>query len=150
MRQRLWLELVNDYNCTIHYYRGKVRLQLASLPTFQMELVKDLEKLQIEVVIILGQVTVRLAALIIRPTLRDRIIETQGNDLFLLKIKNEISTDKRNDFGIASDQALMFKGRICVPKDEVLRNEILKEAHSTPYTAHPGGTKMYRDLRDTF
>lgn len=26
----------------------------------------------------------------------------------------------------------MFKGRICVPKNEVLRNEILEEAHSTP------------------
>ncbi|XP_022866948.1 uncharacterized protein LOC111386715, partial [Olea europaea var. sylvestris] len=30
-------------------------------------------------------------------------------------------------------------GRIWVPKDEVLRNEILKEAHSTPYTSHPDG-----------
>ena len=44
----------------------------------------------------------------------------------------------------------MFKGRICVPNDEVLRKEILEEAHSTPYATHPGGTKMYRDLRNTF
>ncbi|CAA2998902.1 DNA RNA polymerases superfamily [Olea europaea subsp. europaea] len=37
-----------------------------------------------------------------------------------------------------------------MPKDEALRNEILKETHSIPYTAHSGGTKMYRDFRDTF
>lgn len=67
-----------------------------------------------------------------------------------MKIKEEVGTDKRKDLGIAADQALMFKGRICVPKNEDLRNEILKEAHSTPYTAHPGGTKMYRDFQDTF
>lgn len=88
--------------------------------------------------------------MVVRPTLRERIIEAQSKTTFLQKIKDEVGTDKRRDFGIASDQSLMFKGRICVPKNEVLRNDILEEVHSTPYTAHPGGTKMYRDLRDTF
>lgn len=56
MRQRRWLELVNDYDCTIHYHPGKADVvadalsrksmgQLTSLPTSQVELVKDLEKL---------------------------------------------------------------------------------------------------------
>ncbi|XP_022861778.1 uncharacterized protein LOC111382135 [Olea europaea var. sylvestris] len=49
---------------------------------------------------------------------------------------------RRKDFRIASDRAMMFKGKICVPKDEVLRKKILEEAHITPYTAHPGGTKI--------
>ncbi|XP_022854041.1 uncharacterized protein LOC111375445, partial [Olea europaea var. sylvestris] len=44
---------------------------------------------------------------------------------------------KVKDFGIALDQALTFKGRICVPNDEVLRKEILEEVHSTSYAAHP-------------
>lgn len=79
-----------------------------------------------------GQVIACLAALIIRPTLRDRIIEAQNKDSFLQKIKNEVGIDKKKDFGVAEDQALIFRGRICVPKDEALRNEILKEAHSTP------------------
>ncbi|XP_022892027.1 uncharacterized protein LOC111406897 [Olea europaea var. sylvestris] len=96
------------------------------------------------------QVTTRLATLVVRPTLRDRIIEAQDKEPFLQRIKNEIGTNKRKDFRIASDRALMFKGRICVPKDEILRKEILEEAYITPYTAHPGGMKMYQDLRDTF
>jgi hypothetical protein len=26
----------------------------------------------------------------------------------------------------------------------------MKEAHGTPYSIHPGGTKMYQDLKETF
>jgi len=31
-----------------------------------------------------------------------------------------------------------------------LKLTILKEAHDTPYSIHPGGTKMYQDLKDLF
>ncbi|XP_042051304.1 uncharacterized protein LOC121796544, partial [Salvia splendens] len=41
-------------------------------------------------------------------------------------------------------------GRLCVPKDEGLRMEIMREAHETPYAAHPGSTKMYQDLKRQF
>jgi hypothetical protein len=37
-----------------------------------------------------------------------------------------------------------------VPKDPVLKLEICDEAHKTRYTVHPGGTKMYKDLRRNF
>ncbi|MBW1279410.1 hypothetical protein KYD79_26900 [Escherichia coli] len=38
-------------------------------------------------------------------------------------------------------------GRVCVPKDESLRQEILREAHLSIFSIHPGTTKMYRDLK---
>ena len=44
----------------------------------------------------------------------------------------------------------MFKERLRVPANEELRNEILSEAHDTPYTAHPGSTKMYQDMKAKF
>jgi hypothetical protein len=31
-----------------------------------------------------------------------------------------------------------------------LKQLILKEAHDTPYSIHPGGTKMYQDLKERF
>jgi hypothetical protein len=31
-----------------------------------------------------------------------------------------------------------------------LKQSILKEAHDTPYSIHPGGTKMYQDLKGQF
>ena len=39
---------------------------------------------------------------------------------------------------------------MCVPDNSELKKKIMKEAHSMPYTVHPGSTKMYQDLRNTF
>ncbi|GJU94170.1 putative nucleotidyltransferase, ribonuclease H [Tanacetum coccineum] len=40
--------------------------------------------------------------------------------------------------------------RLCVPDDSFLREAILIEAHSSPFSIHPGSTKMYRDLKQNF
>jgi len=44
---------------------------------------------------------------------------------------------------------LRYGARLCVPKGDV-RQELLVEAHNSPYNIHPGGTKMYRDLKQHF
>ena len=41
-------------------------------------------------------------------------------------------------------------GRVCVPNDDKLRKEIMSEAHSSGYTVHPGGTKMYQDVKSHY
>ncbi|XP_074299034.1 uncharacterized protein LOC141630044 [Silene latifolia] len=51
------------------------------------------------------------------------------------------------DFANDSGGALKFKGRWVVPKDDDLRKKIFDEAHKTPFSVHPGGDKMYKDLR---
>ena len=43
---------------------------------------------------------------------------------------------------LVSEGFLWYKGRICVPADSELTQAILKEAHDTLYSIHPGGTKM--------
>ncbi|XP_022897456.1 uncharacterized protein LOC111411127 [Olea europaea var. sylvestris] len=80
----------------------------------------------------------------------DKIIAGQRDDSFLEKIKVEVGTEKRKGFEISSDKTLMFKGRLCVPKNEEIRKETMTEAHSASYAAHLGSTKMYKDLRNTF
>jgi hypothetical protein len=40
--------------------------------------------------------------------------------------------------------------RIYLPNDEVLKGEVLKEAHESKLTIHPGSTKMYRDLKESY
>jgi hypothetical protein len=40
-----------------------------------------------------------------------------------------------------------FKNRICVLEIDSLRETILKEAHDSNYSIHPGSTKMYQDLK---
>ena len=54
------------------------------------------------------------------------------------------------DFSISETGLLRFQGRICVPADDSIRREILDEAHTTPYSIHPGATKMYQDLRSLY
>jgi hypothetical protein len=43
-----------------------------------------------------------------------------------------------------------FKGRLCVPQKYERKMDILREGHRTPYTVHPGETKMCRDLKQNF
>ena len=41
----------------------------------------------------------------------------------------------------------MLDNRVCVPNVNNLRQRILQEAHYTPYSVHPGATKMYHDIK---
>ena len=82
MRQRRWLELVKDYDCSINYHPGKANVVAdalnrkpssfsATLLTTRKEIIQDLERMEIEVVI--GHFEAYLASLSVQPTLVERI-----------------------------------------------------------------------------
>ncbi|GJY89438.1 putative reverse transcriptase domain-containing protein [Tanacetum coccineum] len=48
------------------------------------------------------------------------------------------------------DGGLYFMDRICVPLIGDVRTMIMDEANATRYSIHPGGDKMYYDLRDMY
>ena len=54
------------------------------------------------------------------------------------------------EFTVDDQGVLRFMGRLCVPHDDSLRRQILEEAYASPYSIHPGSTKMYRDLRQHY
>ncbi|KAL0556276.1 hypothetical protein IC582_004788 [Cucumis melo] len=93
MRQRRWLELVKDYDCEILYHPGKANVvadalsrkvsHSAALITRQAPLHRDLERAEIAVSV--GAVTMQLAQLTVQPTLRQRIIDAQSNDPYLVE-----------------------------------------------------------------
>ena len=45
------------------------------------------------------------------------------------------------------DGSFRYSRRIMVPQLTDMREEILREFHFSRFTVHPGGTKMYHDLR---
>ena len=45
------------------------------------------------------------------------------------------------------DGSLRYTGRVVVPQLTYLREEILREFHCSRFVVHPGGMKMYQDLR---
>jgi hypothetical protein len=58
--------------------------------------------------------------------------------------------DKYNCFCQDSKGVLWFEDRLVVPKDQALRKKILDEAHLSKFSMHPGGNKMYHDLRSLY
>uniref|UniRef100_A0A2N9GSB9 Integrase catalytic domain-containing protein n=2 Tax=Fagus sylvatica TaxID=28930 RepID=A0A2N9GSB9_FAGSY len=92
----------------------------------------------------------QLANLRVQPTLVERIKVAQAGDPQLQKMKLMVESGTQFEFCIHEDGSLRFGNRLCVPNDPDLKEEILSEAHNTGYTVHPGGTKMYRDLKGTF
>jgi hypothetical protein len=45
---------------------------------------------------------------------------------------------------------LWYKGRICIPNVKELKDKILHGAHESAHSIHPGGNKMYHDLKATY
>ncbi|KAA0053208.1 pol protein [Cucumis melo var. makuwa] len=155
MRQRRWLELVKDYDCEILYHPDKANVvadalsrkvaHSAALITKHGPLLRDFERAEIAVSV--GEVTSQLAQLSVQSTLRQRIIVAQLKDPYLVEKRRLVETGQGEVFPISSDEDLMFEGRLCVPEDSAVKTELLTEAHSSPFTMHPGSTKMYQDLR---
>ncbi|KAL5553481.1 hypothetical protein UlMin_040882 [Ulmus minor] len=115
-----------------------------SLQVFPKELQDEVCSSGVEIVV--G----KLSALTLQPTIFDGIKSGQELDPSLLKIKEEVLEGKCIDFEVSADGVLGFKGRLCVPMNEEMKQQILHEAHNTPYSIHPGTTKMYQDLKRFF
>ncbi|XP_022152032.1 uncharacterized protein LOC111019841 [Momordica charantia] len=71
--------------------------------------------------IIPGDAKALLAQVTVKPTLRQKIIDAQQTDV-----------------------------KLCVPSNPSIRREVLEEAHNTPFSVHPGSTRMYRGLKQHY
>ena len=52
--------------------------------------------------------------------------------------------------GREEDGVIRYEGRLCVPSNEELKTEILREAHHSKYTIHPRVTKMFQDMKRVY
>ena len=82
------------------------------------------------------------------PSLLSRVIESQLQDVEIVSIRDRVQSGTRDEgWTIHTDGSLRYRGQVVVPQSIDLREEILKEFHCSRFAVHPGGTKMYQDLR---
>ncbi|KAA0039038.1 ty3-gypsy retrotransposon protein [Cucumis melo var. makuwa] len=128
MRQQRWLELVKDYDCEILYHPCKANVvadalsrkvsHSTTLITRQAPLHRDLERAEIAVLV--GAVIMQLAQLTVQPTLRQRIIDAQCKDSYLVEKRGLAEAGQAVEFSISFDGGLLFERRLCVPSDSVV------------------------------
>ncbi|KAE8728977.1 Phosphoenolpyruvate carboxykinase [Hibiscus syriacus] len=145
LRQRRWPELLKDYDCVIDYHPGKANIVADAL---SRKVVSELRSLMARMN--LYDDGTLLAELQVKPTLVDEIKVKQSLDSSLLSIFEQIEQGTSLDYALDQDEVLCFKGRYCVPDDAELRQIILNETQNSPYAMHPGGDKMYWNLRERY
>jgi hypothetical protein len=156
LRQRRLLDLIKDYGLGINYHPGKAnvvadalsrRSHLNQLIVEQMffDLSEEFDKLNLWLI-----ANTELVAMEINSTLSQDIRKGQLTDEQIQEIKRNIKEDKSPEF-IEDDQGVLwYKERICVPDIKEIKNLIHWEVDDSAYSIHPGGNKMYQDLKFSY
>ena len=92
----------------------------------------------------------QLSFLEVQSELMEEIRSAQPSCSQMQALREQISRGRPTELSEGNDGMLMFQQRVVVPSVQDLRQRILREAHTTPYSVHPGTNKMYQDLRQFF
>ncbi|XP_076915427.1 uncharacterized protein LOC143574773 [Bidens hawaiensis] len=125
MRQRRWLELLKDYDANIQYHPGKANVLADALSRKSFVTVSCL------------QIHPRIIYDLDRLGVGIQVGDSNG---YLARMQIEPGLISR----------IKDAQRLCVQDDYALRELLLAEAHSSPFSINLGSTKMYRDLRQNF
>ena len=86
----------------------------------------------------------------VEPILEQEIRKGQLEDEKIKEIAELITIGKAPGFRLDDQGTVWFGKRICVPEIKSIREMILREAHDSTYSIHPGSTKMYLDLKEKY
>jgi hypothetical protein len=155
LRQHWWLELIKDYDVGINYHLGKDNIVVDALSRkkhcnimaardLPPELWREFEELSLAFMNELSAATME-----VNPTLEADIRKGQLEDAKIQEIKQLIKSNKTNGFS-EDEQGTLWWGKCICVHDVEIRELILREAHDSAYSIHPGCTKMYQDLKTHF
>ena len=155
MRQRRWMEFLEDYDFTLHCHLSKANVvadalsrksrgALASIAYRECRMLKTVGQFGLSY---LEQAQGTLGSLVATPSLLNRVIESQGQDVEIVSIRDRVQLGTGDEgWTVLADGCLWYRGLAVVPQLTDLREDILSEFHCSRFAVHPGGTKMYQDL----
>ncbi|GKA79074.1 putative reverse transcriptase domain-containing protein [Tanacetum coccineum] len=146
MRQRRWLELLNDYDCEIRYHSGKANVVADALSRKERD----------------QPLRVRALVMTIGSDLPKRILNAQIEARKPKNIKKEDvggmllenAKDPRKvrmkKLEPRADGTICFNGRSCLPCYGNLRTVIMHKSHKSKYSIHQDSDKMYQDMNKLY
>ena len=124
MRQRRWMEFLEDYDYTLHYHSGKANVVAAALSQKSrgaLASIASREWRMLETVGRLGlqyreQTKGTLGSLVTTLSLLSRVIESQGQDAEIVSIRDRVQSSIVDEgWTVHADGSLWYRGRVVVP-----------------------------------
>ncbi|MCO5601915.1 hypothetical protein L7F22_056041 [Adiantum nelumboides] len=129
MRQRRWVEFLQEFNFEIKFRPGKENQAADAL----------------------SRRVATLAISLLSSSLPEEVQQKIQLDDYFGPLIQEIQAQSKREYladFILTDGLLYYKQRMCIPFE--MRSQILIEAHDNPLAAHPGYHKMFSNLKRDF
>jgi hypothetical protein len=145
-----------DNDLGINYHLGKAnvvadalsrRSHVSQLVVHSMpfELCEEFDKLNLRIVANIEAMEMEVGSSLLQEIRSGQLEDEKGQE-----IKCNIKEEKSPGFSEDNEGMLWYKGRVCLPNVKELKEKILREVHESAYSIHPGGNKMYHDLKATY
>ncbi|XP_075507663.1 uncharacterized protein LOC142544505 [Primulina tabacum] len=144
------MELLKDFDCEIQYQPGRMNLvadalsrkaQNAMLTSLNISKVYEHLGTSGWTYQTSGDYFI-VSSIKVEPHIISTIKAAQRTDPHIHRLKELVQTNQSNKFSVASDGNLRFNERLVVPNLIDMKEDLLREAHCSRHSIHPGNRKI--------
>ena len=130
MRQRRWMEFLEDYDFILHYHLGKANVVADALSRKSRGALVSIASQEWRMLETMGQFGLQyseqaqgtLGSLVATPSLLSRVIESQGQDAKIMSIRDRVQLGTSDEgWTVHTYGSLRYRGQVVVPQLTDLR-----------------------------